>query len=330
MQRYAVHKTAEGMAVKNGGFKMSLYYPEGMLIETEENKNSLKSPSAIRGCIASGKILEALAVVCDNEHNLIMDLGCMRGIIYRSEGAIGIADGSVRDIAIISRVNKPVCFKVIGMITDEQGKEVAVLSRRLAQEECMRQYISGLRIGDIIPAKVTHLETFGCFVDIGCGISSLIPIDAASVSRISHPRDRFTVGQNIRAVVKTIDDQNRISLTHKELLGNWQENAALFSAGETVAGTIRSIEEYGVFVELTPNLAGLAELKENVKIGQQASVYIKSLIPEKMKVKLIIVDAFDAAYQPAEYQYFLTEGHIDRWRYSPPESTRIVETVFQE
>ena len=43
MQRYAVHKTAEGMAVKNGGFKMSLYYPEGMLIETEENKNSLNN-----------------------------------------------------------------------------------------------------------------------------------------------------------------------------------------------------------------------------------------------------------------------------------------------
>ena len=102
---------------------MSLYYPEGMLIETEENKNSLKSLSAIRGCIAGGKILEALAVVCDNEHNLIIDLGCMRGVIDRSEGAIGIADGSVRDIAIISRVNKPVCFKVIDIITDEYGKE---------------------------------------------------------------------------------------------------------------------------------------------------------------------------------------------------------------
>ena len=97
-----------------------------------------------------------------------------------------------------------------------------------------------------------------------------------------------------------------------------------------MAGTIRSIEEYGVFVELTPNLAGLAELKDNVKIGQQASVYIKSLIPEKMKVKLIIVDAFDATYQSAEYKYFITEGHIDKWRYSPPESVRIVETVFQE
>ena len=306
------------------------YLPEGMLCDTEENKAILKSTSAFRACIQTGKILEALAVVCDSEHNLAVELGCMKGIIPREEGAVGIQDGTVRDIAIISRVNKPVCFKVTGFAAGKDGEEVALLSRRLAQEECRKEYLSKLRPGDIVRARVTHLESFGCFVDIGCGISSLIPIDAASVSRISHPRDRFFVGQNIRAVVKTVDEQGRISLSHKELLGTWEQNAALFTPGETVAGIIRSIEDYGVFVELTPNLAGLAELKTDVKVGQQASVYIKSLIPEKMKVKLIIVDAFDAAYQPGEYRYYQSDGHMDRFRYSPPESGRLVETVFTE
>lgn len=56
---------------------------------------------------------------------------------------------------------------------------------------------------------------------------------------------------------------------------------------------MRSVEHYGVFVELAPNLAGLAEPKDGVKVGQQASVYIKNLIPEKMKIKLIIIDSFD-------------------------------------
>lgn len=314
---------------KMGVFKMN-YLPEGMLCGTEENKAILKSASALKACIRTGKILEALAIVCDSDHNLMVDLGCMKGIIPREEGAIGIKNGTVRDIAVISRVNKPVCFKVTGIVNGKSGGEVALLSRRLAQEECHQEYLNGLRPGDIIPARVTHLEAFGCFVDIGCGISSLIPIDAASVSRISHPRDRFFVGQSIFAVVKAIDEQGRISLTHKELLGTWEQNAALFRPGETVAGVIRSIEEYGVFVELTPNLAGLAELKADVRVGQQASVYIKSLIPEKMKVKLIIVDAFDAAYQPGEYRYYQTQGHMDRFCYSPPESGRLVETVFTE
>lgn len=93
---------------------------------------------------------------------------------------------------------------------------------------------------------------------------------------------------------------------------------------------MRSIEDYGIFVELTPNLAGLAERKDDVKVGQQASVYIKSVIPEKMKVKLIIVDAFDADYKAPSYRYYHTSGHIKRFCYSPPESSRVVETVFED
>mgnify|MGYP002230072907 FL=1 len=45
-------------------------------------------------------------------------------------------------------------------------------------------------------------------------------------------------------------------LTLRELLGTWSENAACFAAGETVVGIVRSVEEYGVFIEIAPNLAG--------------------------------------------------------------------------
>ena len=53
-----------------------------------------------------------------------------------------------------------------------------------------------------------------------------------------------------------------------------------------------------MFVELTPNLAGLAEYVDGVQAGQRASVYIKSILPERMKIKLIIVDAFAEAAAP--------------------------------
>jgi len=166
-------------------------------------------------------------------------------------------------------------------------------------------------------------------VDVGCGVTSLIPIDSISVSRISHPRDRFRPGQELLAVVKSINADGRITLTHKELLGSWEENAALFAPGETVSGIVRSVEKYGVFVELTPNLAGLAEVKEGACPGQQASVYIKNLLPEKMKIKLIIVDAFDASYYPPQLKYHITSGRLQRWRYSPACCERVVETIFE-
>ncbi len=307
---------------------MSGFKPEGLLWDSAENRQWLKSSASLQEAYALGKTLEARALVCDNDHNLIVELGCMRGMIPREEGAIGIADGSVKDIAIISRVNKTVCFKITGFAADASGAPVAMLSRRLAQEECAEYYLSLLQCGDILPARVTHLEPFGAFVDIGCGISSLIPIDSISVSRIIHPKDRFRTGQDIYAVVRAIDDSGRICLSHKELLGTWEENAARFAPGQTVAGIIRSVEDYGVFVELTPNLAGLAELKGEVRAGQHASVYIKSLLPEKMKVKLIIVDAFEPDCYTPSFQYYLTSGHIDRFLYSPEGCPKVVETVF--
>ena len=303
------------------------FYPEGHLIDKPENKLALQSPAALSDAMRENRILEARCLICDKEHNLIVDLKCMRGVIPREEGAIGIREGTVRDIAIITRVNKPVCFVITDFIRDTDGKIMAVLSRRQAQERCLQSYISGLNCGDVIPVRITHLESFGAFADIGCGIISLMPIDAVSVSRIDHPQERFTVGMDIRAVIRG-KDGNRITLSHKELLGTWAENAERFRTGETVAGIVRSVESYGIFVELTPNLAGLAELKENVRPGQQASVFVKNILPSRMKVKLVIVECFDYAYTPEPPEYFFSGSHMDRFTYSPPESERLIQTDF--
>ena len=306
---------------------MTEFLPEGYLLNTPDNIAAISARASLSAAISSEKILEAPCIICDSKHNLIVGLGCMRGVIPREEGALGISDGSTKDIALISRVNKPICFVVNGFSVDENGVEYALLSRRKAQQKCMENYIRALKTGDIIAAKVTHLEQFGCFVDIGCGIPSLIPIDLISVSRISHPSDRFYVGQEIKAIVKAFDG-DRICLSHKELLGTWEENAALFEAGETVTGIVRSVEEYGIFVELTPNLAGLAEPRSEVFVNQRASVYIKAIIPEKMKIKLIIVNTSNDAYHNNEPRYFVNSDRIDKWVYSSPLCSKHIETDF--
>lgn len=303
------------------------FYPEGWLINKIENKLLLQNQASLAEACFSKKILESRAIVCDGNHNLIVDLGCMKGIIPREEGAIGIKEGTVRDIAVISKVNRPVCFVIKDFKKDENGKSYAILSRREAQEICMENYLNALVPGDVINARVTHLEPFGAFVDIGCGIVSLLPIDTISVSRIDHPRERFFVGMDIKVIIKSIEN-NRISLTHKELLGTWEENAANFSVGETVAGIIRSVEDYGAFVELTPNLAGLAEIREGISPGQQASVYIKNIIPSRMKIKLIIIDTFNYEYKVDKPNYFFKENHLDEFLYSPKESEKIIKSTF--
>ncbi len=301
------------------------YPPEGYIINETENTTALSELERLEEAIKSGAISEAKADMCTSSHDLIINLPCIRAIMPREEVCIGIKEGKTKDIAVISRVGKPVCFKVIGF-KNISRERMAVISRRAAQESCINDYLSRLKSGAVIDATVTHIEQFGCFVDIGAGIPSMIPIDEISISRIASPFDRFSVGDRIKVVFKGFDG-DKFYISHKELLGTWEENAAMFSPGETVRGIVRSVESYGVFVELAPNLAGLAEPNGNVKAGQTASVYIKSINPEKMKIKLIIVDCCDSPMK-MKNTYFITDGVIDKWRYSPESCHKVIESVF--
>lgn len=320
------------------------YMPEGMLSGSAQNRELISSRQGIEKAMSQGIILESVAMLCDSQMNIHVDLHGVIGIMPREE-VMYCRDGEkIKDIAVITRVGKPVAFKVIE-IYERDGKVYATLSRRLAQIECIRNYISDLIPGDIVSARVTHLEGFGAFVDIGCGIISLLSVDCISVSRISHPSDRLYTGMSIKTVVKAIDPESgRIFVSMRELLGTWEENAAMFSAGQTVAGIIRSVESYGVFVELAPNLAGLAELRDgmtayenigttggNIYNGQMAAVYIKSIIPDRMKIKLVLIDSYKGEKVPTKLKYFVdTERvvHMDSWRYSPKGCSKLIETVF--
>ncbi|MBE6598297.1 MAG: S1 RNA-binding domain-containing protein [Ruminococcaceae bacterium] len=310
------------------------YVPEGMLAKNTENTMYLCSRKGLETAMHQGKILESTAVLCDCQTmQLQVDLGEVKGIMEREE-SVWSPDGSpVRDIAIITRVGKPVQFKIKSFRHNERGETIAILSRKDAQRECFRNYINTLCCGDIIPVRITHLEPFGAFCDIGGGIIALLTVDSISVSRISHPADRFETGEYIMAVVKQIDrDTGRIYLSHRELLGTWEENAACFSPGQTVTGIVRSVEDYGVFVELSPNLAGLAEPTDAVSPGDACSVYIKSIIPERMKIKLVLIDNCGSA-EVRPCRYFVDTDrimHIDKWVYSPRSSKKVIESTFDD
>ena len=209
------------------------YLPEGELIRDTETRAYTSSLDGLKKAMREGRILEGVAVRCSGDLTLTVEVGKFTGTIERDE-AVFTQGEPVKDIAIITRVGKPVCFRVLS-VTERGGMPVIKLSRRLAQRECVVNYLSGLTPGDIIAAKVTHLEHFGAFVDIGCGVASLLPIDCVSVSRIDHPAERLRVGCMMPVCVKSVERENgmtrRIYVTRRELLGTWEENAALFRVG---------------------------------------------------------------------------------------------------
>ena len=306
------------------------YLPEGRLTANAENGAYLSSVKTLERAMREGRILEATATSCRKDTlDLTVDLGFVRGVIPRDEVSFDPRGGEAPDIAVITRVGRPVCFVVKEIAGGDDP--VAILSRREAQKRCYCEYVSRLSPGDVVDATVTHLDPFGAFVDVGCGIVSLLSIDCISVSRISHPSERLKKGQAIKVIVKSIDPTGRIYVTLRELLGTWEENAAEFTVGSTVAGIVRSIEDYGIFVELAPNLAGLAERRAGVSVGDACAVYIKNMISERMKVKLSIIDSYAAPSEPTPFKYFIDTDrvtHIDRFRYSPLLCPKVIETIF--
>ncbi len=307
---------------------MTEYLPEGQKPAQTDWEKLLCDPAQLESAITHETIFEARVAECDAEHNLLLSLDARTGFMPRSECAMGIDDGSVKDIAIISRVNKTVCFVITGFELRD-GILTPILSRTKVQQRALAHFLSTKTDGDIIDVTVTHLEPFGAFVDIGCGVSSLIATANLSVSRIDHPRYRLNVGQHIKAVIRDIDyETGRITLSQKELLGTWEENAAKFSVGHTVTGIVRSIESYGVFVELAPNLSGLAEYGGELTINTLCAVYIKSIIPERMKIKLSIISTGTEPAPPTPVQYYITSGNLRRWVYSPSSCEKVVATDF--
>ncbi|MBQ8840759.1 MAG: 30S ribosomal protein S1 [Clostridia bacterium] len=309
------------------------YLPEGSLISTSENREYISSLQGLERAKQEDKILEGYVKKCDSDTmELQVDLYGITGIIPKNEVLYG---EEIKDIAIITRVGKPCAFKVVGIESNDGGKPKVILSRRLSQMECMKNYLMDLVPGDIIPAKITHFEPFGAFLDIGCGIISLMSVDSVSVSRISSPRDRFSLREEIKVIVKSIDYENeRIYASTKELFGTWEENVKGYCVGQTVSGIVRSIESYGIFVELAPNLAGLAELRQDVSVGDLCAAYIKSIMPDKMKIKLVIVDTCENNQAPSTKEHYFIDtdqiNHISSWRYSPSGCSKIVESRFDK
>ena len=86
------------------------YLPEGLLLTTAQNREAIASQAGLERAMAQGRILEAPAALCDSDMNLYVDLGNVRGYMPREEVAYCRAGEEVKQIAVITRVGKPVCF----------------------------------------------------------------------------------------------------------------------------------------------------------------------------------------------------------------------------
>lgn len=262
------------------------FVPEGWV----EDSCSI-TEQQLTNAITTGEILQGKVSKCDSNYNLYVDLGNnIKGVIPREEvEAVNIDEtGFPKPNICTSKVNKLVQFKVKNV----DSRNNYILSRKAVGKEALNWITNELQEGMVVKGIVKSMQPYGVFVEIGGGIVGLLHIEDISIARIKTPAERLKVGQKINVMIKCIDKKlERVILTYKELLGTWEDNVQFFSEGETVKGIARETEKSknGIFIELKPNLVGMAEYKEGIDYGQNVDVYIKKIIPEKKKIKLLIV-----------------------------------------
>ena len=261
------------------------FEPEGW-----ENEITKLDRSNWKSYKESNEILQGLVSKCDDNYNLYIKFeDGLVGKIPRSEiEAIKTEnDGLPKTNLCSGKVHKFVQFKIKEIENDE-----LILSRKQVQKEAINWIKNDLEIGQKVDGIVKNIKPYGAFIEIGGGIVGLVHIEDLSVARIKSPYERIKIGQKLEIVVKSINrEQGKVILSYKEILGSWEENASKFTVGTKVKGKVRETEKNknGIFIELTPNLVGMAEYEDGLEYGQDIDVYIKKIDYDKKKVKLLIV-----------------------------------------
>lgn len=245
----------------------------------------------INNYMQTEEILQGLVKKCDENYNLYIQFeNGLTGVMPREEiEAINIEDsGLPRTNLCTGKVHKFVQFKIKETINENE----VILSRKEVQEDALNWVKNELQEGTKVTGIVKNIKPYGAFIEIGGGVVGLAHIEDLSIARIKTPFERLNIGQKVEVVVKSIDrDTGKVILSHKETLGTWEENAQKFTIGTKTKGIVRETEKNknGIFIELTPNLVGMAEYKEGVEYGQTVDVYIKKIDNQRKKIKLLII-----------------------------------------
>ena len=252
-----------------------------------------------------------------------------------NKGGLGVTiEGDVRGFCPISHVDtqyvenaeeyrgQTLTFKIIEF--RHQGR-VIVLSRRALleaeQDKAAGAVRSQLKKGAQLEGKVTRLESFGAFVELGSGVEGLVHVSEISHQRVGHPQEVLEVGQQVQvAVLRTKDlgqrRKERISLSIKALEKDpWQEIKEQFSVGTVVTGKVDGLEDFGAFVELAEGVRGLVHVseiadrrishpREVLSLGDEVKVVVLEVDVRRQRLRLSIsqVDALESEAHLAEFR----------------------------
>ena len=218
---------------------------------------------------------------------LVVDLGVIQAFL----------PGSQADVQPIKNfddlINKEFDFQIVKV--DEMRKNLVVSRKAILEEslnEKRQELMSKIEIGAELEGVVKNITDFGAFVDLG-GVDGLIHITDFSWGRINHPSEIVEIGQKIN--VQVIDfnkETSRISLGLKQLVDNpWETIPEKYKVGDIVNGSIVSIMNYGIFIEIEKGIEGLIHISEVSWTKNVQNLQDSYKVGESIESKVLFVDS---------------------------------------
>ncbi|MDP2709349.1 MAG: S1 RNA-binding domain-containing protein [bacterium] len=179
-------------------------------------------------------------------------------------------------------------FEVKIMTLDVKDEKI-IVSEKEAWQERQKDIISKYKVGSQVEGVITALTDFGVFVSFGENLEGLIHISELAWQRIDDPSDLFKVGDKIKAEIISIEG-SKIFLSAKKLLADpWQNVEKKYAIGQKVAGTVLKVNPFGLFVELDPDIHGLAHISQlGLGAGQKIADVYK--VEEKKEFTVVSIE----------------------------------------
>jgi len=247
-----VQATVVDLENENGEMELSFRFA-GQKKAWEELKQFFTS-----GDIVEARVLEA------NKGGLLIRLHHVTGFLPVSqlspENYPRVSGGDKNKILEKLRtfVGQNIKVRVIDV---NENDDKLIVSEKAVWEDQQKNVIAKYQIGDVVEGEVTAVADFGAFVKFEA-LEGLVHISEIAWQRIDHPRDVLKTGQHVRAEIIGIEG-SKIFLSMKKLLADpWKSVGERYKVGDVVKGKVLKVNPFGFFVELDPEIHGLAHVSE--------------------------------------------------------------------
>lgn len=248
-----------------------------------------------------------------NKGGLVVNLGGMRAFCPMSQIEMGFCSEPE------SYAGKTFSFKILEL--KNGGRNIVVSRRAILREEAdvaARALREKLSEGDEIKGRVTRIERFGAFIDIG-GLEGLLHVSEISHTRVNDPKTVLKTGEEVNVKILGIQNlgsaKERISLSIKALLPDpWADIRQIVREGEVMTGKVVSLQNFGAFVEIAPGIEGLVHISQIssgkkignpgdvLTVGQEVQTRVQQVDKVQHRISLSIRAVSEHAEQAAEKQ----------------------------